>query len=413
MSLPAKTIVACLFIGSLSGCTSTGDAPAVPRICKNITLVSRNGGDFYTRARTQYAEIRAADLRGPALDAQMTQVLRQLDGAITNDPRAMLFHSKLADMYAESGQADKAQSHYETARKLCDDWVPAWIGLAHLATQNGAHDDARSYLNSAKVALERVQGTAAPKQKEPDFFAILGINIPPDPTPGKSPDDPTLGDDAALRQIVNHLQESEAWTIENPALLEKGLSGASVVQSAGLFRRLRARIEYENALIRLSEKAPPAEMLKALDYSLQWDPDFFPAKIETAVQLRAGGNYQEAERILRPYVDSSDAKLSNNGRLLFEMASIYTDWFKQSKDAEISDLAEKYFARLYQVNPQHAEGFLKRAEHYLNAGTHFKRADMFTTGIACLDEAKKLNGGKDTAAITGLRGQFAKAQAAP
>ena len=38
---------------------------------------------------------------------------------------------------------------------------------------------------------------------------------------------PTLSDDEALRQIVNHLQESEAWTIENPGLLTPGAGGGA------------------------------------------------------------------------------------------------------------------------------------------------------------------------------------------
>jgi tetratricopeptide (TPR) repeat protein len=405
----AASLAVIVLLLSLTGCNTP--APATPRICPGIVPVSRNGADYYAKARAQYALIRAQDLRDEPLNQQMTQVLRQLDGAITNDPRCMLFHTKQADMLIEAGQGNKAQEHYETARKICEDWVPSWIGLADLATRNGAYSDARSYLKSAQAALDHIAGQTKSKEATPDFFAILGINIPKQQAPGKSPDDPSLSDDDALRLVVNHLQESEAWTIENPGLLIQGATpGTTIVQSANLTRRLRARIEYQTVLIRLAEKASPADLLKGLDYVLQWDADFFPAKIETAVQLRATGNHQEAERILRPYVDSSDPKLANNGRLLFEMASIYTDWFKQGKDSKVADLADEYFDRLHKVNARHAEGYVKRAELYLAAGTLFKRPDTLKAAIHCLDQAKSIYG-KDDAAITALRGQIAKAQA--
>lgn len=403
----AASLPVCLAIFALAGCTTT---PATPKkLCEGVVLVSQNGASLYAQAQKAYAEVRLTDPQGPTRDSQMSQVMRLLDGAITNDSMAVLFHSKLADMRLESGQVDRAGAGYEKCRAMCRDWVPAWLGLAAVAARQGDFNAADSYLQSARLALNNVQNPADEKKDEPDFFAILGLNLDTSSDEQPDPDDPTLDKDGQLRLLVNWLQSSEAWTIENPDLVQT-TGGKQVVESGRLMRRLRARIEYHAALVLAARGANSTEVFKALDYALQWDPDFFAAKIEKAALLHKIGEFQAAERLLRPYVDSANELLSSNAPLLLEMASIYTDWYVHTKESATADLADAYFAKLHEVNPDHASGYIKRAELYLTAGTELKRSDTLNTAVQCLDRAKQTLG-RDTAEAAALRTKLADAQA--
>lgn len=395
-----------LFIGvlliGLTGCTSTPKTSTTKNV--GVSLVSRNGVALFQQAKQRYVQIRARDLQGDELTAEMSNVLKLIDGAIANDPRCVLFHAKLAQMYLESGQINRAYAGYDKARSLSQDWVPAWIGMADVAARKGEYKAARSHLASAQKALDKIQGNTKKEKRPPDFFEIIGLNIPRKAEVGqgaKDPNDPSLSEDEALRLQVVWLQESESWTIENPALLSQG-AGRTTVQDGNLFRRLRARIAYHHALIDRAEGKPHSEVVKGLDYSLQWDPNFFPSKIELAVMMRMQGQYQSAERLIKPYVDTSEPALANNGRLLMETASLYTDWFKQTKEAALADQADIYFDRLHKLNKSHAPGYVKRAELYLAAGSTLNRADTLRTGIACLDAAKQ-SLGKETTEIASLR----------
>ena len=404
----AAVVLSILALAPLTGCNTS---PAPARVCEGVRLVSVNGATLYSQARTYYTGIRILDLQGKPLEQEMNNVMRLLDGAITNDPKCALFQTKMADMQMEAGQVQAAGSAYEQTRQLCEDWVPAWIGMAHVSTRKGDLDSARNYLRGATASLNQIQGAAKPLEDVPDFWSALGLNIPRQKQPDKSPNDPSLSDDESLQLLVNHLQESEAWTIENPGLLIQGQGGVSQVQPGKLFRRVHARIEYHYALIELQAGTGPDAVLAKLDRSLEWDPDFFPAKIEKAAQFRLSGKLQEAERLLRPYLDSADPKLSNNGRLLYEMAGIYTDWYVKEKDTQLADRADAYFSKLHTLNPKHAEGFVKRAELYLATGTALKRNDILDNAITCVNHARTIRG-SDTPEATKLRADIAKAKAA-
>lgn len=387
---------------NLAGCTTAPKTSQSRRV--GVSLVSRNGVSLFQQAKQRYVKVRARDLQGDELTQEMSNVLKLIDGAMANDPRCVLFHAKQAQMYLESGQINRAYSGYDKSRGLSQDWVPAWIGMADVTARKGEYRAARSHLASAQKALDKIQGNTKKEKRPPDFFEIIGLNIPRKAEVGpdaKDPNDPSLSEDDALRLQVVWLQESESWTIENPGLLSQG-GGRTTVQDGNLFRRLRARIEYHHALIDRAEGKQHDEIVKRLDYSLQWDPNFFPSKIELAVMMRQQGQYQAAERLIKPYVDSPEPVLANNGRLLMEMASLYTDWFKKTKEASLADQADIYFDRLHKLNKSHAAGYIKRAELYLAAGSALNRADTLRTGIACLDAAKQ-SLGKETTEIVSLR----------
>jgi len=246
----------------ITGCTSTPKTKATH--CVGVILVSQNGIGLLERAKQQYANLRVRDLHGDALTAEMNNVLKLLDGAIANDPRCVLFHSQLAQMYLESGQINRAYVGYDKSRDLCQDWVPAWIGLADVAARKGEYKAARSHLRSAQSALDKAQGNTKKKKREPDFFEIIGLNIPRTQEAGKDPNDPSLSEDESLQLLIVWMQESESWTIENPGLLAKK-SNRTFIQHGRMFRRIRARIEYHRALIDRAEGKGHHEIVKQLD----------------------------------------------------------------------------------------------------------------------------------------------------
>lgn len=428
------TFAAALFVAfaiSGGGCKSTASEP---RVSKNIRLVSENGSQLFYQAKDIYAAVRQQDLQGDAYTAEMDKVLRLLDAAVVNDPANPLFRSKRADIWLELGQFDLAQKGYDNARKITEDWVPSWLGDADVALIEGDYELTNSLLNSAWSAVRGAEDSL-PKPTDPyaTLFALVGLNIYVQPNP-QSPDDPTLSAIDRQRLLTHWLQESESWTIENPGLTvdqpgQVGSGGGKTVDTAGLFRRFRASILYRRA--RLTQANPPPPKVEEpadddrkgkkkkvepepitvegwLDQALTWDPNYFPAKLMRAELFVQQGRVRDAERILRPYLDSPDPKLSNNGRLLHAMANIYAAWFKLAPSPELADEADRFFVKLHNLSPRHTSGYLDRARFYLATGMHFDRPDTLRTGLQCVDSAEAILGGP-TPATQAVRAQLQSA----
>lgn len=394
----------------LGGCSNTPSKPKAD-LCPGVVRVSNSGASLFSAAQQRYAQIRLMDLQGKRLESELSEVMKLLDGAITNDRRAAIFHSKMGDIRLEAGQVGQAEGYYNRSRELCQEWVPAWIGLAKVATQRGDLAGADSYLNSAAQAMAKLERGAEPKAKQqPNFFlAALGVNLPATPEPKKDPNDPTYEEDEKLRILVSWLQANEAWVVENGGLVSP-TGELKVVKTGDLFRRLKATIAFQRVLMTLAEGAEPQAVLTGLDYVLQWDPNYFPARIEQAVQLRKLNNFKDAERLLLPMVaNPANPVLSNSAKLNYEMAAIYTDWFKQTKEARTADAADQFFSKLHTLNGEHVDGYIKRADLYLAAGTEFKRDETLVAGLTCLDHARN-NLGRETPEIASLRTQLQQAR---
>lgn len=382
-----------------------GCGKRLPRICPGIVRVSQNGTNFYLQSQDQYIRIRAADLQGKALDSEMEKAVRFMDAALVNDPRSPLFHSKMGQLLLETDSMDLAKQHFEQARKICEDWVPAWLGLAEIARRQSDMDTARANIKGAEFAIDMVQGAVPLDQ--PNILNALGLNIAPPANGG--PRDPALDENARLQLVLIWLQESEAWTLENPALLTPAGMGMHL-NTGSVIRRVRARVEYQKVLVERLATQDPQPLIQGLDRALEWDPDFFPAKVEKAILFRAMGRFSEAERLLRPYVDSADPKLANNGRLLYEVASLYTDWFAEDPKPEQADRADEYFDRLQKVNPEHGPGYLKRAELYLRAGVALRRLDTLAAAEDCLARAQGSLDEQELARSKQLKQEIAQAR---
>jgi tetratricopeptide (TPR) repeat protein len=371
------------------GCTTPKQEKFV-----GINRISQNGANLYFQAKGQYVVVRALDLTGEPLKQEMDKVMGSLDGAIVNDPKCPLFFGKRGEMFLELGPDGyaRAQDDLNKARKLSEDWVPSWILLADLETRRGQTDRARQYLDGATKGIESLQQKV--NTKPPPPFRILGLTIMQEDTT-KKPDDPSLEETERRQLLLTWLQENEQWSIDSPNLLMPGKGGnGTTVNRTNLFRRLRARVEFERIVLRLKEGAKPAEVVPMFDKVFEWDPDYFPARIEKAAQLRKANLPREAERMLRPYLDSKDPKVSGNARMLYEMGAIYTDWYAEGgTDADAkaaSRLAEECFAKLHQVNPRHAAGWVKRAELYAMAGARDHRKDTLRDARRWLGNAREI-----------------------
>lgn len=398
-----------------SGCSSPPKQEKFP----GVVRVSQNGATLYFQAKQQYAVVRAQDPHGPALAKAMDGIVTQLDGAITNDPKCPLFYGKRGEMFLETGPDGygRAELDLKKALELSEDWVPAWIAMADLEARRGQSDRALKWLNGADKAIQTVEERERQKPTAP--FSIMGLGV--SGPPPKNPNDPALEETQRRQLLLNWLQESEQWTIDSPSLLApvSGATGAAsvTVNSSNLIRRFHARADFERIVVRLRNGEKPAAVLPLFDRVFDWDPDLFPARIEKSVQLRANGDYRAAERLLRPYIDSRDPKLANNARLLYEMASIYTDWYIaeiKSADAEsISRLAEQAFVRLHQVNPEHGPGWIKRAQLYAAAGAKAGKLATLKDAKQWLDNAKEALGLKqDTEEMRTIRDQIERAEKA-
>ena len=84
--------------------------------------------------------------------------------------------------------------------------------------------------------------------------------------------------------------------------------GAMTVNTGNLMRRLRAKMEYERAVIRMYENARPQEVIPILDKALEWDVNYFPARIEKAAVFRSLENLMTFP-FVRARVDSGELQL--------------------------------------------------------------------------------------------------------
>ncbi|HEY7120128.1 MAG TPA: hypothetical protein VH475_26305 [Tepidisphaeraceae bacterium] len=403
-----------------AGCTNSPKQEKFP----GIVRPSQNGSKLYFRAKAQYAVVRSLDPHGPTLAKAMDSVLGDLDGTVANDPRCPLFFGKRGEMFLELGPDGyaRAEQDLKKALELTEDWVPAWIALADLEARRGDAQRAAKWLDGADKSIQIIEDREHQKPTPP--FRILGLEIGGEPP--KDPNDPALEETQRRQLMFTWLQESEQWTIDSPSLLMPAVSSASpgasgssgvTVNQSNLIRRFRARVDFEKIVIRLRSGAKPADVLPSFDRVFQWDPDLFPARIEKAVQLRAAGDYRQAERLLRPYIDAGDPKLANNARLLYEMGSIYTDWYindpKSPDSQQISRLAEQAFTRLHQVNPEHGPGWIERARLYATAGERGRKPTTLKDANQWLDNARQSQGlTQDSDEIRAVREQIDRAQKA-
>ncbi len=401
--------VAWCFLFLAAGCPP---APAPPEKGPALVRASQNGGKLYFAGKQQYGLVRAQDLQGPQLAKAMDVVMGCLDGAVTNDPQCPLFLSKRGEMFLELGpdSYDRATGDLNRAIKLNEDWTPAWIAMAELETRKGQPDRAGEYLKGAEKTLAGLQ--AKEKKKPAPAFKLLGLGVTSDEP--KDPRDPSLEEDERRQLLLNWLQESEQWTIDSPSLLTPGMGGQGLtVNRNNLIRRFRARIEFQWIMLRIFRGEKPEQVLPLFDHVFEWDPDLFSARIQKAVLLRQAGQYRDAERLLRPYIESRDPKIGNNARLLYEMASIYTDWYThEPNDTDalaLAKLADQAFTRLHAVNQNHAEGWLMRAHLYAAAGVRAKKLQTLKDARQWVDNAREVLG-KDTPEIKAARAEIDQAE---
>ncbi len=347
----------------------TGGACTPARKPYNVSQVSRNGAGLYLAALQRRWESQARDERGRERRESLSTVVRELKAAVSNDPTCSLFHSKLGEVLLNAGQGDLAKDSFDTSLDLCaDDWVPGWLGLAQWATERIPLDPAKieeadHYLFRAEQAIKniRLRWSELPTDQR-GSLGLGKLGLPVDST-----DDGLPSERAGVGLVIDWLCANE-----HPALF----AGTSV------FRRLRARIGYQAALIAAARGEPASTVINHLLVSHRSDPDFVPAQLERARQHHKRGEYANAEDILLPVLRANPL-YRDSAELRFELARIYSGWCLETFADEQCHKAEEAFVRLHEINDNHIEGWLARAEmNYAVGGRLGKRA--------WLDNAKKM-----------------------
>lgn len=397
-------LLAGLVLAVILGCSTDPD-PCVSR-------VSAAAIDYYGKAEAQYRLARELDEHGPQLRDRMNEVVRLLRAAIHNSPKCPLFHAKLGDAYLTMRDArgqvsapDEAKIAFEASLQPCDDpdgklcretWVPGWLGLAAWARELGKYDEAHTYLDSAVEAINNLRAKYDEEMGEhgsatSSLFGFLGIDNQPEdsdaPITASEQIDLLLG---LLAANENWLRENQNWP--GPA----GRTGKTVnigTLTKNLFNRLHARIAYERAAIAWAQREPAPWILRELiQPGRDDDPDFVDARLLESQLHRATGDYQAAESLLRPFTDSPDPIFRNNGRLLFELASIYTDWYASEPTCpeDVFDRGENVLYILLDLNTRHVEGWVLRARLRRVAGVRHGDRALLQGAMLCAANALKI-----------------------
>lgn len=362
--------------------------------------VSRSGESQYAEAQRLYIQSRSKYEQGERQRQSMDQVARNLKGAIHNDQDCPLFYSRLGDVQLELGAPSEAFTNLEESVRLYKDWIPGWLGLATWATeQMGSEGGKRAYaearLADAKNALnalfDKVEKAGAGTQES----LMPGGNLMARSEQKKKREDPTRSETEQLNMILSWLIANEQWLVENPAIafMADGMMMTGSINDK-LNRRLRARIEYQYAEIAIAAKDPADRVIDLLDEALRWDENLVTARLEKAAQLRKMGRYQMAESLLEPYLkDTSNPVYKNNGRLWFEAAANYTDWYVASSGgADVFDKAQIAFNRLFDINENQAEAWLRYAHLLYHGGTRVKDPQHLQNAQKCVKNFRELAG---------------------
>ena len=379
--------------GLMAGCTQD----------YTVVRISNNGIAEFQKAQEVYVKSRGIDERGLAHESSMRDVVRLLRAAIDNDPNCVLFHSRLAEVLLElepgGDNYSVANQEYNEALRLCCDWVPAHIGLSARATRlshryAGNYEEAEDHLEDAEESLEhlmermKAQRRAMQEVSPEGGFGLAGSS---------SSEGPELDEKDQLSLLAGWLINNEFWQGENP-LGTTGQPGAPSPAGAlveFVERRLRARIEYQRAEIMIVAGKPADVVIEQLNLALQWDPNFNTARLELAAQVRKGGNLEAQESLLHPFMQAAaPAYIRNNGRICYEVASLYAEMYRVHRSDEAFNAASKQLSRLVdEINPAHSAGLLIYANLLYQAGAANRLRAFLVDAQECLDRAEMIDPG--------------------
>lgn len=365
-----KFVLSCFFVVpvlSFVGCASSEPVPPA-----DVTPVSQSGNAYYSNAKSAWPEVYGAPRTRREMEIAIDEIVVQLQRALDNDPRCLLFMTKIADLHLDKGDLGPAEGYYRQAYRLSADWTPAWIGLARIALMQGDHQQALMLLDGAKLSMESQERWG--QQPARPFLSfvtgILGIDLLP-PSLARDLGDPTLSAEDARSLVQGWLEEHLSWRVD-----ARGLEGRDegVSPGGGIFRRLMARIVFYRGQAELlsSGNTTTGGLIAICDEALRFDPDLLMARLmqaEAHFSQAIRGNrdaLRRAHSLLEPYVATQDPMLVHHDLISGTLGKVFVLAYLEQPGARQRNNASQYLAYLRRVQGGYPDGTIWRiAASYL------------------------------------------------
>lgn len=364
---------------SLAGAAGCG-GPQVEKMFLGISPASGPATREYYVARSEAEKLCTDPFCGEDRFSLIeNSILPRLHSAIDNSNRPsasgqgacpVLFLSKRADTwldpaiierYGEAAAFAEAEKDYTFATEAEYNWVPAWLGLAEIALHRGNTANAMSYLNNARIAIENLRSV----HEHPDPPAMpsipeaLGL-LPRQPQPES-------GNAYRLGILTVFLQESEAWDVDRPPCgsPEDILQESAAPDTEFVIKRLSARYDLLRLMIDEAAGVVPSEDA-AIARLRQIDKDYFWARRALARRHVARGDYAQADKALRPWLEGRVGKLGQSVWANMELADLYASWYLADEDTPgLDSSAMRIYAMIIRHWPRYGPAFLAQGTLYL------------------------------------------------
>lgn len=356
----------------LGACTSqpTRDelAPTVP----NVRPASSSSMSACSRSHQRWAGVRRSPLSAEQWIAAEALVLDELTRTATAEPACPLFATlrgrvalelALAERDASSSgrRLETAKSAFEASLAGHSEWVPGWLGLAELHVLVGQPKLAREALDRARAALaslERLEAWTLSSATAEHYADDAGRGS------ASADEVPALSPQQSMAVVVRWIDEEASWCVGTTDVPEVAAADALVI---GRWRRLRARIELQDARIEAAEvdydPARAVEVLAAYDEALRWDPELSEARIELALWWARAGEPERALGLAEPFLDGRYPLLTFNPALLKLAARAQAELFARGGTLAAFHDAVHYFERLGQLRGDDVEVQIAYARH--------------------------------------------------
>lgn len=377
------TLTMLLTTGLLLGaCSAPRSRDEAPPLATRVRPVSQSAMSVASHAHQEWASIRRTPLSSSAWIEAQQLVLDQLSRAATNDPECCLLQTLRGRVALELALAERAPAasaaHLETAYASFraalagkPEWTPGWLGLAELHVCVGQPAAARDALRSARASLEALENfeswTLRSMQAE-HYGGSGGGSASARELPEPSPQE-------RFALLTRWIDVEASWRIDTADIPDVASDEAS---ANGRLRRLRARIELQDARITAAEvdydASEATRVLAAYDEALRWDPDLAEARIESALWCARAGDPDRALGRAEPFLGGRYPLLTHNRSLLRVVADAHAELYSRTgKLAEFHDAAH-YYARLSASSEDDSDVQLAFARHLLNGAE--RQADV-------------------------------------
>ncbi|MCA9319278.1 MAG: hypothetical protein KDB53_01020 [Planctomycetes bacterium] len=375
LQIKAAGALASLLVGVISvtllGCGSSAQNPA----SKEVRTPSVHAARSFVEARDFWAQTMSSELNPETRRRGFERSMAKLRDAALIEPKNPLIHSKIGDIQHSLGDVEGAMQSYTRACELVPDWSPAWLGFARCAIDLNRFDDARMALEVVKWSFESIAAWGAPEPPSffDAFFSAFGISFPKTP-PKRAIDDLSIEPQEAKQLVYAWMKESLDWSPDNAALL----GGSAALARGELRRRLMARAELIQAQLIQAEGIVPkgstvdAAVLATLDRSLDFDGDYFDARLLKAQFYLSAGNHDAARALIEPYFNEKNPMLAAHEELLMTSCHALTGVYLMKPSAESLARVQNFYGFLEKMHgPLQSASFWGLAQVWFQARREF------------------------------------------